>query len=357
MIPAHKINLPSKIIIGNGVINKIGELCEKLGFKSNNGKKNVFIVTGPTTYKIAGKKMIAALEDDGYNATYLEIKESNMGYVNWCQDEMCNFNPDIVIGLGGGKNIDVAKLASSELGLPFISAPTALSHDGVASPFASVQGIEQEFSLVAQTPLAILADTGIILQAPPRLLNAGIGDILANLTAVLDWKLAHRIKNEYYGHFAAMLSQKSAEMLLENYDKLNHNEGSVRTVLEALITSSIAISVAGSSRPASGSEHLFSHALDSLKSDYALHGEQCGVGTIMMMYLHDQVVPNWQTIRKALKFVKAPINAKELRVKDEKIIKALTIAHKMRDRYTIISSGLTEEAAEHLAISTGVIEE
>ncbi|MHA1379348.1 MAG: NAD(P)-dependent glycerol-1-phosphate dehydrogenase [Candidatus Helarchaeota archaeon] len=351
MIPAHKINLPSKIIIGHGVIEKIGELCIKLGYV--NGNKNVFIVTGPTTFNIAGKKMIACLEDDGYNASYIEVKESNMGYVNWCQDEICNFNPDIVIGLGGGKNIDVAKLASNELGLPFISVPTTLSHDGIASPFASVKGMEQEYALVAQTPIAILADTYIISKAPFRLLAAGIGDILANLTAVLDWKLAHRIKNEYFGHFASMLSQQSAELLLDNYESIKSDEESVRIVLEALITSSIAISVAGSSRPASGSEHLFSHALDKLESEYSLHGEQVGVGTMMMMYLHDG---NWRQIQKVLHHVGAPTNAKELRVKDEKIIEALTIAHEMRDRYTIISSGLTTDAAERLARNTGVIE-
>ncbi|MHA1298411.1 MAG: NAD(P)-dependent glycerol-1-phosphate dehydrogenase [Candidatus Helarchaeota archaeon] len=350
-MPAHKINLPSKIIIGHGVIEKTGELCEKLGYV--NGNRNIFIVTGSNTLKIAGKKMIACLEDSGFNVSYMEVKESNMGYVNWCQDEICNFNPAIVIGLGGGKNIDVAKLASNELGLPFISAPTTLSHDGIASPFASVKGMEQDYALVAQTPIAILADTEIITKAPFRLLASGFGDILANLTAVLDWKLAHRIKNEYYGHFASMLSQKSAEMLLENYYKITNNEESVRIVLEALITSSIAIAVAGSSRPASGSEHLFSHALDSLGSDYALHGEQCGVGTIMMMYLHDG---DWQLIRNALQKVSCPINAKELRIKDDTVIEALTKAHTMRERYTIISTGLTKEAAERLAKDTGVIE-
>ena len=53
-----------------------------------------------------------------------------------------------------------------------------------------------------------------------------------------------------------------------------------------MISSGMAISIAGNSRPASGSEHKFSHALDMIAPKPALHGEQCGVGTIMMMYLH-----------------------------------------------------------------------
>ncbi|NVM01691.1 MAG: iron-containing alcohol dehydrogenase, partial [Candidatus Helarchaeota archaeon] len=116
MIPAHKINLPSKIIIGHGVLTKIGELCEKLGF--HNGKKSIFMVTGSTTLKIAGNTLLKTLEDEKYNVGFMEVKESNMGYVNWCQDEIIEFKPDLVLGVGGGKNIDVAKLASNDLGLP-----------------------------------------------------------------------------------------------------------------------------------------------------------------------------------------------------------------------------------------------
>ena len=86
MIPAHKINLPSKIVIGHGVLTKIGELCEKLGF--HNGKKSIFMVTGSTTLKIAGNTLLKTLEDEKYNVGFMEVKESNMGYVNWCQDEI-----------------------------------------------------------------------------------------------------------------------------------------------------------------------------------------------------------------------------------------------------------------------------
>jgi glycerol-1-phosphate dehydrogenase [NAD(P)+] len=113
------------------------------------------------------------------------------------------------------------------------------------------------------------------------------------------------------------------------------------------------MSIAGSSRPASGSEHMFSHALDRLAPKPALHGEQCAVGTIMMMYLHGG---NWQEIRDALIKIKVPVTAKGLKIDDELIIEALTIANTIRqERYTILSGGLTYEAAEDLAIQTGVI--
>ncbi len=116
------------------------------------------------------------------------------------------------------------------------------------------------------------------------------------------------------------------------------------------------MSIAGSSRPASGSEHMFSHALDRIAPPKAaLHGEQCGgVGTIMMMYLHGG---NWQEIRDALKKIGgAPTNAEELGIEDKYIIEALLQAHSIRpDRYTILGNGLTLSAAEKVARITKVI--
>jgi glycerol-1-phosphate dehydrogenase [NAD(P)+] len=85
----------------------------------------------------------------------------------------------------------------------------------------------------------------------------------------------------------------------------------------------------------------------------ALHGEQCGVGTIMMAYLHNA---EWELIRDALKKVGAPTTAKEMGIEENYIIEALTNAHSIRDRYTILRDGLSVEKATELAKSTGVIE-
>jgi glycerol-1-phosphate dehydrogenase [NAD(P)+] len=114
------------------------------------------------------------------------------------------------------------------------------------------------------------------------------------------------------------------------------------------------MSVAGNTRPASGSEHMFSHMLDKIAPGKSLHGEQCGVGAIMMMYLHGE---NWEKIRDFLKIIGAPTNARELRIPKKKIVEALVNAQKIRpERYTILGEqGLTEDAAKKLAKITGVI--
>ena len=185
---------------------------------------------------------------------------------------------------------------------------------------------------------------------------AVFADLISNYTAVLDWQLAHKLKGEYYSEHAASLSHMSAQVTIDNADVIKEGlEESARKVLKGLISSGVAMSIAGSSRPASGAEHAFSHALDIVAEKPAMHGEQCGVGSIMTMYLHRE--DKYLTIKNALEKIKAPTNAKELGVSDEEIIKALTISHKIRDRYTILGeSGLTERAATKLAKVTGVID-
>jgi len=124
-------------------------------------------------------------------------------------------------------------------------------------------------------------------------------------------------------------------------------------VIKALVSSGVAMSIAGSSRPASGSEHMFSHALNMVAPRPALHGEQCGVGAIMMMYLHGG---DWKKIKDGLEMIGAPTTADELDIEDKYILEALVLAHTIRpDRYTILGTGLTPDAAERVAKITKVI--
>ncbi len=344
----RKIQLPREIHTGAGIIENTGSICRNLMFKGA-----VLVVSGPNTLKIGGEKAIESLIDEGFSVETLVIDKASEDAVQEIQNIASNIS--VILGVGGGKVIDSAKLASTRMGLQFISVPTAASHDGIASPRASIRNEKGSTSLEAQAPVGIIADTEIISKAPFKLLAAGVGDIVSNCTAVLDWKLAYRLLNEYFSDSAAALSLMSAKMTLELIDaiKEGHIE-SAAAVVKGLISSGMAISIAGTSRPASGSEHKFSHALDITAPKPALHGEQCGVGTIMMMYLHGG---DWKSIRNALKTLKAPTSASELGMKPEYIIEALTVAHTIRkQRYTILGDrGLTEEAAEELASVTGVI--
>jgi len=201
-------------------------------------------------------------------------------------------------------------------------------------------------------------------KAPFKMLAAGCADAISNISAVMDWKLANRLKHEEYSSHAAVLAETAAQLIMDHADEIKPEvEQSAWIAVKAMIVSGVAMSVAGNTRPASGSEHMFSHMLDHLgpgillkgrRRKKPLHGEQCGIGAIMMVYLHGG---DWEKIRDSLKRIGAPTTSEELGVSKKKIIEALVKAHEIRpERYTILGeTGLTEKAAKTLAKQTGVI--
>jgi len=347
----HRMQLPREVIVGDKTLELVGEICKKLDFS-----ESALVVTGPHTCSIAGQIVIDLLEDMGISVEGMVVSSSAMKDVEIVEEKITEFAPQVVLGIGGGTKIDVAKLSSAHKDIPFMSIPTTASHDGIASPLVSIKGLDKPYSVMAQSPMAIIVDTGVIIEAPYRFTASGCGDIMAKFTAVRDWELAHSVNNEYYGEYAASLSLMSAKLVFENADMIKpESKEGLRILLEALISCGVAMSIAGSSRPCSGSEHLFSHALDLVAPKPALHGEQCGIGTIMMAYLHKM---NWKRIKETLQAIGAPVTAEEFGIEPEFIIQALVRACEIRpERYTILERRkMSNDFAEELAKTTGVID-
>jgi len=346
----HWMQLPREVIVGNGTIECVTEISKRLGFT-----KSALIVAGSKTYDIAGKTVKELLQNEGLEVNTLIVESATVKDVKFVEEKIRALKPTVVFGVGGGTKIDVAKLGSARQNTPFISVPTTASHDGIASSLSSVKGFEKPYSIIAQAPVAIIADTSIIMKAPWRFAISGCGDVIAKITAVKDWKLAHEEKGEYYGEYAASLALMSAKLVMENAEIIKQeSDNGLRILIEALISCGVSMSIAGSSRPCSGSEHLFSHALDIIKPNHAMHGEKCGVGTIMMAYLHKI---NWRHIKDKLKKLGAPTTADELGLTKEEVIKALEMAVTIRpERYTILNkTGLSRDNCEKIAKITGVI--
>jgi glycerol-1-phosphate dehydrogenase [NAD(P)+] len=333
------MQLPRDVVIGHDVLGQLPAVCEdlKLG-------ESALLVSGKSTMNLAGSRVKKILDKDYEVATFL-AEEINIAIIK--DAEHAAADVDFLIGVGGGRVIDTAKIVSYNIDRPFISIPTAASHDGIASARASVPTIEGHASLEAQPPMAIVADTGIIASAPHRLLAAGCADVISNYTAILDWELAHRVKGEPMSEYAVTLSKMTAEILVKNAHLIKpHQEQSAWIVIKALVSSGVAMSIAGSSRPASGGEHKFSHALDKLAPGKALHGESCGIGTIISMYLHGG---DWRAIRTSLKIIGAPTTPGDLGIEDSVAVEALLMAKTIRpERFTIFDMGLTRESADKL---------
>ena len=187
-----------------------------------------------------------------------------------------------IIGFGGGKALDVAKYVSFLTRIPYIAVPTSLSNDGFCSPQSSLTLEGRRKSLPSAMPFGVVVDTEICLAAPEILWLSGIGDLVAKLTAVVDWKLAFNAAGTLVDDFAALLSDATVFQFIAHPRR--DLEG-VRLLGTSLMLNGIAMEICGSSRPASGSEHLISHALDSLGGKPRLHGLQVGVATYLVSLL------------------------------------------------------------------------
>jgi len=347
-MPSHTMELPRLIVIGEKNIGKIGDFLNSL-----EKPKKISLITGKHVMKILQKKIEKSLRISKIKFVWHITKDNELKSIKNIQNKVKKDNSELIVGIGGGRSVDIAKMVAFNLRKPFVSVPTAASHDGIASPFVSIKS-EKPHSIVASAPFGVFVDIDIIKKAPKRLLASGCGDLIANIIAVKDWKLGRDKTGEYYGIYSANLSLMSAKIIVENSRLFAKKGLDARVIVEALISAGVASCIAGSSRPCSGAEHLFSHALDKIAPSVGLHGEKCGIGAIMMAKLQGQ---DWKAIVETLKNVGAPTTAKQIGLKPKVLAKALTIAQSLRpERYTILKEiKMTENKALSLAKSTKVI--
>lgn len=329
------MELPRKVIIGSKILTN---LCEFISESiPSNGK--IALITG----KNVKHKIISDIEENlrtnKFNFEWFIVEEASFKELKNITQSIKKEKISIIMGIGGGRCIDMGKMCAHNEKMAFVSIPTSASHDGLSSPFVSLRGSDKPYSIKVSAPIAIIGDLNVISNAPQRLIASGCGDLLAKITAIRDWALARDEKNEYFGEYAANLAYLGAKTILDISKKIINKEIDIqvtRTVVEGLISSGVAAGIAGSSRPCSGSEHLFSHALEYITNNkHSLHGERVGIGTIIMASLHKL---DWKEIKDALHRIGAPTTAKEIKVDEDEVIDAIILAKKIRpERYTILN--------------------
>ena len=336
--------LPRIVVTGPSVLEQLPAVIAELDLPERG-----LIVCDSNTLKIAGRQVNEYLEIGGHQMKKVVVEGANSQELLRVEDALDGM--DFLVGVGGGRPIDLAKQAGFNKNIPFVSIPTAASHDGFGSARSSIRQAGRKTSMQAIPPIAVVADTTIISRAPSRLLAACVGDIVSNQTAVLDWRLDGQKAD--YSEYAAALSEMAAQLVEDGIEKVaSGTEEGVRLVVKALISSGVAMSIAGTSRPASGGEHKFSHWLDANSDNPALHGEQCGLGSIVTMYLHGG---DWEKIRDTLKIVNAPINSKGLGMDDGMVLSAFINSKEIRPQRTTILDKTEPKAIEEAALATGVI--
>jgi len=242
-------------------------------------------------------------------------------------------NIDIVLGFGGGSSLDVAKLISRDTGINWISIPTAASHDGIASEVASVSHNGYKYSEKCKAPFAVIADTSIISRAPPRLRLAGLGDIICKTSSLAEWKLAHEAMNEEFDDDVFSIVRKALESVLA--------DDSLETLISAEIDAGRAMSIFGSSRPCSGTEHAISHAMDISCAE--LHGLQVAFATPLCLHYLQEAGCTEHKPGDILSFMserEMPTTLSEMRISKVQFIDSIRHGLKImekRNRYSVLT--------------------
>ena len=183
-------------------------------------------------------------------------------------------NVKVVIGFGGGRVLDVAKYAAFVSKTTYICLPTTLSNDSLSSPF-SVLGMEGKSrkTLGSTIPTAILVDTDMIMKAPKGQTLSGIGDTISKHTALFDWQLSAQKEGKPLDDFAYAIARMSYDTVYHCDDKNLSSKTFIRILSRSLVMGGLAMEIASSSRPSSGSEHLFCHAIEEFYPDIKIsHG-------------------------------------------------------------------------------------
>jgi glycerol-1-phosphate dehydrogenase [NAD(P)+] len=293
--------------------------------------KKYVVIHGGALFKKIVQKVVGHLK----SVKEFEITHNTIEEIKRLESEIQRENPDFVIGLGGGRILDPAKQAAAHAGVNFISIPTALSHDGIASPVAVIDFGNEVKSIYARMPYGVIVDIDVIKKSPVENIGAGIGDLLSNISAAEDWLLAEKHGKFKVDYFALFLARTPAMNLLHaEYNDLK-DERLLHDLAEGLIMSGIAMGIAGNSRPASGAEHLISHGLDRILKNRGLHGTQSGIATIFAMGLRGSDM--WKDIKDFYKKLGLPQRPEDIGITKEVFLEAVKIAPTTRaNRFTIL---------------------
>ncbi len=276
--------------IGNGVIEKLSEICEAY--------KHIVLVSDGNTYEVCGKKVFSVLKNKidtnlilNEDGELVIPNEKSIAIIG----SKITAETDLIIGVGSGVINDLCKYVSFKNNLYYFIVATATSMDGYASVGSALILNDMKVTLNARPPKAIVADTIVLKNAPMEMLQAGYGDIIGKYSCLNDWKLSALINNEYFCQKVYDITFESAEKVKQLSEGVkNRDENTVAALMEALVVVGIAMSYVDCSRPASGSEHHLSHFFEITgilnKEKYFPHGIDVAYSAVVTSEIREKII-------------------------------------------------------------------
>lgn len=337
----HRIEIPTIMEVNGNIHGNVGSYIERAGIK------RVVIFFGEGIRELFGQKILNSISSRAAltlleTCDYDDIRFENLTSKAFSIPS----KTDAIIGVGGGKVLDAAKYIAFLNNLPFISIPTSTSNDGFSSSGCSLIVNGRRTSVHATMPFGIIVDIDVIKNAPMKFIYSGLGDIVSKITAVYDWYFEEQHNAAKVDDFAAMLAKKSVNSIVRMpYTKVTEIFF-LKEMVDSLTMSGIAMEIAGNSAPASGSEHLISHALDKILEKPELHGIQVGIATYFMSIVQKH---RYERVEKFLSDTGFFDYVETLQLKADDFEKAIEIAPTIKpNRYTYIHIEENRDKAKQL---------
>ena len=276
------------ISIAKGAIRELSGLV--------SAYETVLLVADENTYAAAGEETAAALAGKALRKVIFSGKTVLVPNEEAIERVCAQLDGvDLIIGVGSGVIQDLCKYVSHFHKIPYYIVATAPSMDGYASTGAAMILGGMKVTVPAGVPGAIIADTEVLKNAPMDMIQAGYGDIVGKYSALNDWQLSRIVNDEYFCREIYDLTFDMVKKTLALADGLKERkEESVRVLMEALVIVGIAMSFAGSSRPASGSEHHLSHFFEITGlvngEAYFPHGIDVAYSTVITAALREKLL-------------------------------------------------------------------
>ena len=353
--------------IRKGAIEDLPKMAEP--FK--DGK--ILVVFDNHTYKVAGKRAVELLKENGFNVKELLFDtgddilipdEKTLGRIVQEQD----LDTSLMVAVGSGVINDSVKFVTSRSGLPYIIVATAPSMDGYVADGAPIFSQGYKYSPVAHLTYGLVGDTDILKTAPQDLIQAGYGDVVGKITAIADWDLAVKANNDYRCDTCVTLVNRALDKCFAKAEGLKDRDPeSLGALLEALTLTGVAMALVNISRPASGAEHMLSHFWEM---DYIArglnpnhHGIQVGVATPIIARFFEELAdilpegtgalcPPHEEIEALLAKGGAPTSPKDIGISKELFHDSLLKGYTVRPRYSIMQfakdNGRLEEIADKI---------
>jgi len=276
------------VYIESGAINHLSEIC--------NNYNNILIVADENTFAAAGDKTILTMEGKNIEKVIFSGKEilvPNESAIETVTKKLVN--AEMIVGIGSGVIQDLCKYVSFFNNIPYVIVATAPSMDGYASNGAAMITDGMKVTYSAGLPKAIIGDVDVLKNAPIDMIKAGYGDVIGKFSALNDWKLSHLINNEYFCDYIYNLTYEQIKATLDlSAGILKREEKSIKALMEALVVIGILMSFAGSSRPASGSEHHLSHFFEITGiingEEYFPHGIDVAYSTVITSEIREKLL-------------------------------------------------------------------